>query len=351
MNRTANVARVSPGRPSRKPSGDRRQISEQPHRHPAGHPTGQRPSYPRRRAASNPTAALAPARARQAAGEPTPAQPPVQDGAPGGIRLQLVLSRAGVAARRKAAELIQAGRVRVDGVVIREPGYRVDPARQAVAFNGKPLPVAPSRRRTILMNKPIGLLCSADSSQGKTVCDLIADLPEQLVPVGRLDRDSGGLLLLSNDGNLIAHLTHPRYGHRKIYRVEVAGPCNAATLAKLRSPMEIDGYTLRPVEVSLLRKQAGHTWLRFVLHEGRNRQIRKMCAQVGLNVISLMRIAIDNLLLPEELEPGRWRDLSGQEIRALLATVATARTAPPDTHTAEGGRPPGADGTRRAGRG
>jgi 23S rRNA pseudouridine2605 synthase len=279
------------------------------------------------------------------AGEQTRAAPSALTAAPGGIRLQLVLSQAGIAARRKAAELIQAGRVRVDGVVIYEPGYRVDPARQTITYNGEPLPRKATRRRTILMNKPVGLLCSADSSQGKTVCDLIADLPERLVPVGRLDRDSGGLLLLSNDGNLIAHLTHPRHGHRKTYRVEVVGPCNAATLARLRSPMEIDGYTLRPVEVSLLRKQAGHTWLRFVLHEGRNRQIRKMCAHVGLNVVSLMRIAIDNLLLPDDLAPGCWRDLGAQEIRALLATSATARTTTTDTRTTSAGRPVGTDGS------
>ncbi len=233
------------------------------------------------------------------------------------LRLQLVLAQAGIASRRRAAEMIRAGRVRVNAKVIREPGHPVVLGRDQVNFDNQPLP-NPGRRRTLLMNKPIGLLCSADGAQGKTVCDLIVSVPGRLVPVGRLDRDSGGLLLLSNDGALIAHLTHPRYGHRKIYRVEVAGPCNAATLARLRAPMEIDGYTLRPVQVTLLRKQGGHTWLRFVLHEGRNRQIRKMCAQVGLNIISLVRIAIDNLQLPEDLAPGQWRELSAQEIKSLM---------------------------------
>ena len=228
-----------------------------------------------------------------------------------------MLAQAGIASRRRAAEMIRAGRVRVNAKVIREPGHHVVPGTDQIQFDNQPLP-GPGRRRTIMMNKPVGLLCSADGTQGRTVCDLIADVPGRLVPAGRLDRDSGGLLLLSNDGALIAHLTHPRYGHRKIYRVEVAGPCNAATLARLRAPMEIDGYTLRPVQVTLLRKQGGHTWLRFVLHEGRNRQIRKMCAQVGLNIISLVRIAIDNLQLPEDMEPGQWRDLSTQEIRALM---------------------------------
>jgi pseudouridine synthase len=252
-------------------------------------------------------------------------------------RLQLVLAQAGLASRRHAAEMIRAGRVRVNGKVAREPGCHVNLAQDQILVDNKPLP-APGRRRTILMNKPIGLLCSADGAQGKTVCDLIAGLPERLVPVGRLDRDSGGLLLLSNDGALIANLTHPRYGHRKIYRVEVTGPCNAATLARLREPMEIDGYTLRPVQVILLRKQGGHTWVRFVLHEGRNRQIRRMCAQVGLNIISLVRIAVDNLMLPEELAPGQWRDLAPHEIKALM----TQQEPRPDT-APDAGQTPASD--------
>jgi pseudouridine synthase len=245
------------------------------------------------------------------------------------LRLQQVLAQAGIASRRRAAEMIQAGRVRVNGKVVREPGHHVVPGTDQIQFDNQPLPTL-GRRRTLLMNKPVGLLCSADGAQGRTVCDLITDVPGRLVPVGRLDRDSGGLLLLSNDGALIAHLTHPRYGHRKIYRVEVVGPCNAATLVRLREPMEIDGYTLRPVQVTLLRKQGGHTWLRFVLHEGRNRQIRKMCAQVGLNIISLIRIAIDNLQLPEDLEPGQWRDLSAQEIKALMTRQEPAAGDLPD---------------------
>ncbi len=257
---------------------------------------------------------------RRPAPSPTPAAPtPAPAGTVDspGIRLQLLLSRAGLAARRKAADLIEAGRVRVDGAVVREPGLRVDPQKQKITFNGAPLP-EPPRLRTIMMHKPPGLLCSSSSSQGQTVCDLVAHLPERLLPVGRLDRDSSGLLLLSNDGQLIARLTHARYGHRKVYRVEVTGRCNAAILHRLRQPMVIDDYTIQPVEVSLLRKQGGHTWLRFVLREGRNRQIRKMCAEVGLNVISLTRIAIDNLHLPDNLAPGQWRNLTRNELKDLL---------------------------------
>jgi 23S rRNA pseudouridine2605 synthase len=259
------------------------------------------------------------------------------------MRLQQVLAQAGIASRRHSAEMIAAGRVRVDGVVAREPGLRIDLSKQQVVCDGKHIPAISAKRRTIIMNKPVGLLCSADSAQGKTVCDLIGTVSERLVPVGRLDRDSGGLLLLSNDGDLIAHLTHPRYGHRKIYRVEVAGPCNAGTLARLREPMDIDGYRIQPVQVTLLRKQGGHTWLRFVLHEGRNRQIRKMCAQVDLNIISLIRIAIDNLQLPEELAPGQWRDLAPYEIKALMVQQELR----PDTAPVAGQTPASVKPARR----
>lgn len=232
------------------------------------------------------------------------------------MRIVVLLARAGIASRRKAADLIKAGRVRVDGVVVREAGAKADPARQRITFNNRPLP-APEQLRTIMMNKPVGLLCSASNSQGHTVVDLVNHLPERLLPVGRLDRDSGGLLLLSNDGDLIHRLTHARFGHSKLYHVEVSGRCNSAALAKLRAPMEIDGYTIRPVAVGVLRKHEGKTWLSFELKEGRNRQIRNMCEQAGLRVVSLTRMAIDEIKLPESLAPGEWRDLTATELKAL----------------------------------
>ncbi|MDD5705727.1 MAG: pseudouridine synthase [Kiritimatiellae bacterium] len=234
-----------------------------------------------------------------------------------GDRLQNVLSQAGIASRRHAADMIRAGHVCVNGKVVREPGYRVTPGAARITVNGADLPVAAAPRRTIMMNKPAGLLCSADAAQGRTVCELVAHLPERLVPVGRLDKHSSGLLLLSNDGDLIARVTHPRHGHRKFYDVEVAGRCDEAALAKLRAPMTIDGYALRPVEVRVLRHRGGRAWIRFVLREGRNRQIRQMCGQAGLNVLALNRIGIDNLRLGK-LPPGAWRDLRADEVAALM---------------------------------
>ena len=234
-----------------------------------------------------------------------------------GIRLQLALARAGVASRRHAEEMIRAGRVRVNGTIMTEMGVRVNPDVDAIEVDGAAIRHAPARHRTILLNKPVGYLSAAsDGHGGRVVTELVADLPERLVPVGRLDRDSCGLLLLSDDGDLIARVTHPRYGHRKVYLVTVSGRCDEETVARLRAPMTIDGYALRPVGVRPLRREGAHTVLRFVLHEGRNRQIRKMCAAVGLTVITLQRIALDNLQLGD-LAPGQWRDLTPAEVAAL----------------------------------
>ncbi len=240
-----------------------------------------------------------------------------ESGASESIRLQLAISRAGVASRRHAEELIRDGLVRVNGKIITEMGTRVNPSVDKIDVEGHPLPAAPSRHWTVMLNKPVGYLSAAsDRRGGRVVTELVADIPARLVPAGRLDCDSCGLLILSDDGDLVARITHPRYGHRKVYLVEVSGMCSEEVVARLREPMNIDGYQIRPVGVRFLRREGRHSILRFVLHEGRNRQIRKMCAQVGLNVVSLMRIALDNLQLGE-LEPGKWRELTPQEIADL----------------------------------
>ena len=236
---------------------------------------------------------------------------------PDTIRLQLAIARAGVASRRHAEELIRDGLVRVNGKIITEMGTRVNPAVDTVEVEGRPLPAPARRHWTVMLHKPVGYLSAAsDRRGGRVVTELVADIPARLVPAGRLDRDSCGLLLLSDDGDLVARVTHPRYGHRKVYLVEVSGPCDNEVVRRLREPMDLDGYRIRPVGVRFLRREGRHTILRFVLHEGRNRQIRKMCAQVGLNVVSLMRIALDNLQLGD-LEPGQWRELTEREVNEL----------------------------------
>ncbi len=238
-------------------------------------------------------------------------------------RLQNVLSHRGVASRRHAAEIIAEGRVTVDGRVVTEPGARVDPASVRITVDGSPLGVAEEKTRTIMMYKPAGVLSTlSDPFGGRTVADLLrGKVRERLVPVGRLDKDSEGLLLLSNDGDLVNRLTHPRFEHEKTYIVRAAGRWSDDKLRVLRGSVEMpDGYMTRPVPVEVLRIGDDNVHvLRFRLREGRKRQIRYMCSAAHLVVLSLKRVSVGALRLPDELEPGQWRDLSPAEIRAALA--------------------------------
>ena len=246
----------------------------------------------------------------------------MSDGATGAaagmLRLQNILSGAGVASRRGAAALIESGVVTVDGIVVKEPGARFPPSAE-VRVNGRPLAAAEGKR-TVVLYKPVGVLSTMrDPFGGRTVADLVKT-PERLVPVGRLDRDSEGLLLMSNDGDLVNRLTHPRFEHAKTYIVEVAGRWSAEKLDTLRSPITLDdGYTIRPVPVELLREGSGNTHLlKFTLKEGRKRQIRKMCSAAHLVVLSLKRVAVGAFALPPELKPGEWRDLTDDETAVLF---------------------------------
>ena len=234
-----------------------------------------------------------------------------------GERLQNILAHAGVASRRGAAALVESGVVTVDGLVVKEPGARFA-ATADIRVNGRPL-VAAERKRTVVLNKPAGVLSTmSDPFGGPTVAELVKT-PERLVPVGRLDRDSEGLLLMSNDGDLVNRLTHPRFEHRKTYLVKVAGRWSADKLATLRSPLTLDdGYTIRPVPVEEVRDLGANVrLLKFVLTEGRKRQIRKMCSAAHLVVLSLRRIAVGAFELPRDLAPGAWRDLTVAELAAL----------------------------------
>jgi pseudouridine synthase len=255
-----------------------------------------------------------------------------------GVRLQKYLSERGVASRRRAAELISAGHVQVDGITVTEAGHRVLPGRSRVLFDGRPVAAERSAPRTIALHKPRGYICSTTSRQGRTVFDLLPELSRRLVPAGRLDKNSEGLLLLSDDGDLINRVTHPRYGHEKTYHVTVSGKLDDKTLRHLRSRMLIDGHRIRPARVRVLdppprsgmpalnRACTGsgpsrsvkprRVRLEFILREGRNRQIREMCRAVSLRVHRLVRVAIGNLTLAG-LESGQWRDLTAEEVARL----------------------------------
>ena len=240
-------------------------------------------------------------------------------------RLQNILARAGVASRRGAAALIESGVVTVDGIVVKEPGARFETGSlgsegsgPVIRVNGKAIS-AEEKHRTIVLYKPVGVLSTmSDPFGGKTVAELVRT-PERLVPIGRLDKDSEGLLLMSNDGTLVNELTHPRFNHTKTYLVKVAGRWSAEKLTTLRSPLTLDdGYTIRPVPVEVVEDFGNNTRiLKFVLSEGRKRQIRKMCSAAHLVVLPLQRVKVGNFELPRDLQPGEWRDLTDEELKQL----------------------------------
>ena len=240
-------------------------------------------------------------------------------------RLQNILAHAGVASRRGAAALIESGVVTVDGIVVKEPGARFEigslgseGSGPVIRVNGKAI-TAEEKHRTIVLYKPVGVLSTmSDPFGGKTVAELVRT-PERLVPIGRLDKDSEGLLLMSNDGTLVNELTHPRFNHTKTYLVKVAGRWSAEKLKALRSPLTLDdGYTIRPVPVEVVQEWENNTrLLKFVLSEGRKRQIRKMCSAAHLVVLTLKRVKVGNFELPSNLQPGEWRDLTGAELKSL----------------------------------
>ena len=238
-------------------------------------------------------------------------------------RLQNILAHRGVASRRHSAAIIEEGRVTVDGTVCTEPGARFDPEKVLVRVDGRVLAAVKENVRTIMMYKPVGVLSSvSDQFGGTTVVDLIkGKVRERLVPVGRLDKDSEGLILLTNDGDLALKLTHPRYEHEKVYVVRAAGRWRDEMLDVLRGPVEMpDGYVTRPVPVELLRSQENNVHLLlFRLKEGRKRQIRYMCSAAHLVVLSLKRVQIAGLRLDDRLKPGEWRDVTRAELAMLRA--------------------------------
>lgn len=230
-------------------------------------------------------------------------------------RLQKILSGAGICSRRAAEQLLACGRVTVNGQTARL-GDKADPVRDIVAVDGKPVG-GPARAVTIMLNKPAGVVTTMRDEKGRRcVADLVRGCPVRVLPVGRLDQYSEGLLLLSSDGALIQRLTHPKNEITKRYEVTVRG--DASGIPKLSRPMVIEGYRIRPAEVAVLRRlENGDAVLSVGIHEGRNRQIRRMCAQCGLRVIRLKRVSEGRLMLDPSLAPGKWRELTAQEMQIL----------------------------------
>src|SRR6202034_3532574 len=241
---------------------------------------------------------------------------------PEGERLQKVLARVGIGSRRACEELIAAGRVTVDGEVA-ALGRRIDPLAARVEVDGVLVPVAPDLVY-YLLNKPDGVITTADDPQGRpTVMTLVPTVP-RVFAVGRLDRHTEGLLILTNDGALAQVLTHPSHGVDKEYVAEVAGGTPApGALRSLRQGIELEDGMTQPAEVGVLAPGV----LRIVIHEGRNRQVRRMCSAIGHPVQRLVRTRIGPVRDPN-LAPGRWRDLEPKEVRALAAAASPAAPRP-----------------------
>lgn len=235
-------------------------------------------------------------------------------------RLQKLLSVRGLASRRGAEKIILAGRVAVDGVTA-GLGSSADPETQTITVDGKPLPEE-EKNIVIALYKPEGYITTMDDEQGRaSVAELVRDVGCRVFPVGRLDLNSSGLLLFTNDGDLAQRLMHPSHGIEKKYRVVVAGDA-APKLEKLRSSILIDGRMTQPAKVRLIKSLAGdgkaetRTLLEFILKEGRNRQIRRLCANADLDVLGLRRVAIGEITL-DGLTPGKWRRLRDDEVAWL----------------------------------
>jgi 23S rRNA pseudouridine2605 synthase len=231
-------------------------------------------------------------------------------------RLQKYLAQCGVASRRASEAIIAAGRVAINDEVVTQMGTTVDSATDRVTVDGKPVTMREQGHHTYMLNKPTGYICSCDNRDGKTVIELMQSVDDHLLPVGRLDRFSEGLLLVTTDGALVNQLTHPRYEHEKIYEVTISGRAESAQLEQLNGPMMLDGYTIRPCKVTVSADSVHATILEFRLREGRNRQIRKMCDEVGLRVVRLLRVEFAGLTLGP-LRSGEWRELSSRELTAL----------------------------------
>ncbi|MCU0661000.1 MAG: pseudouridine synthase [Myxococcota bacterium] len=232
------------------------------------------------------------------------------------MRLQRLLAIAGVASRRKAEELITAGRVTVNGKRTTELGAKADPNRDRIELDGKVLASEP--KLTIIMNKPRGIVCTANDPEGRqTVLDLLKDSKLRLYPVGRLDFNTSGALLLTNDGELSYALTHPRYGVEKVYEAKIRGLVSEEMLARWRKGIELEDGVTAPAEVCRLEVEEGYTWLQVTLREGRNRQIRRMAEATGLEIIKLKRSSFAGIGI-EGLRPGQYRPLTEEEMVRLV---------------------------------
>lgn len=239
------------------------------------------------------------------------------------IRLQKFLAEAGVASRRKCEELIENGKVKVNGKVVIELGTKVNPAKDIVEYNNKQISNI-EEKVYILLNKPIGYVTTAkDQFNRETVMDLIKDVKTRVVPVGRLDMYTSGALILSNDGEFVNKITHPSNEIEKTYNVTVVGKVNSSDIDRLSKGVEIDDngkrYKTKKANVKILRvdEEKNLSRIQITIHEGKNREVRKMCEAIEKKVLALHRAKIGNINV-KDLQLGKWRNLTKKEIDELI---------------------------------
>lgn len=238
-------------------------------------------------------------------------------------RLQKFLANAGVASRRKSEEIILDGKVKVNGKLVTELGTKVDPEKDVIEVNGKKIN-SNEKKVYILLNKPIGYVTTVkDQFERDTVMDLIKGVKERVVPVGRLDMYTSGALILSNDGDFVNKITHPKHEIKKTYNVTVAGIVNKEDVEKLTKGVEIvdndESYTTKPAKVKILKtdEEKNLSRLQITIHEGKNREVRKMCGAIGKKVLALHRSRIENIEV-KDVPLGSFRYLKDWEVNKLM---------------------------------
>lgn len=232
------------------------------------------------------------------------------------MRLQKYLAICGIASRRKSEQIILQGRVKVNGKVVNKLGVKIDPDKDIVLVDNKLIKL-PKKYIYIAINKPEGYITSVkDQFNRPTVIDLIKEIKERVYPVGRLDYDTSGLLILTNDGDLTYKLTHPKHEIKKVYIAKIKGIPTERELEAFRKGLRIDNYITSKAEIEILSTNRSSSVVKIVIHEGKNRQIRKMCEKINHPVIKLKRVAIGKIKLGN-LKKGSWRYLSKEEIEYL----------------------------------
>ncbi|MCX5895059.1 MAG: pseudouridine synthase [Proteobacteria bacterium] len=240
-------------------------------------------------------------------------------------RLQKIIAGAGIVSRRKAEELITIGRVSVNGVTIKKLGTKADPHRDRIEINGQLLPRS-ENKMYLMLNKPKGYVTTLHDPEGRpTVADLVGSIPERLYPAGRLDYDTEGLLILTNDGAFAHLLQHPRHNIARTYLVKVRGFLSDTTVKKLGQGVYLDGFKTGRVRIKLLRRLQRNSWLEVTIWEGKNRQLKRMFESIGHSTMRIIRVGFGTLKLDRGLKPGTHRNLTRDEIDRLENATASSQ--------------------------